>query len=56
MYFNRQLQNKVIDLFYESLCPFGFLGIGDKESLLFYHRETRFEETDRQQKIYMKRE
>lgn len=56
MYFNRHLQNKVIDLFYESLCPFGFLGIGDKESLLFYHQETRFEEADRQQKIYRKRE
>jgi chemotaxis protein methyltransferase CheR len=56
MYFNRHLQNKVIDLFHESLCPFGFLGIGDKESLLFYHRETCFEEADRQQKIYRKRE
>lgn len=56
IYFNRQLQNKVIDLFYESLCPFGFLGVGDKESLLFYDRETRFEETDRKHKIYMKRD
>jgi chemotaxis protein methyltransferase CheR len=25
IYFNRQLQNKVFNLFYESLCPFGFL-------------------------------
>lgn len=55
IYFNRQLQNKVIDLFYESLCPFGFLGIGDKESLLFYERENYFEEADRKHKIYMKR-
>ncbi|HWJ28353.1 MAG TPA: protein-glutamate O-methyltransferase CheR, partial [Flavisolibacter sp.] len=34
IYFNQQLQNRVIHLFYESLCPFGFLGLGNKESLL----------------------
>jgi chemotaxis protein methyltransferase CheR len=54
MYFNRHLQNKVIDLFSDSLCSFGFLGLGDKESLLLYDKRDRFEETDRKEKIYMK--
>lgn len=54
MYFNASLQNKVLDLFYESLGDFGFLGLGDKESLLFSNRKSLFEETDRKEKIYMK--
>src|SRR6267154_1216617 len=28
IYFNQHLQDKVIDLFYVSLCPFGFIGLG----------------------------
>jgi chemotaxis protein methyltransferase CheR len=54
MYFNQRLQDRVLELFYESLCPFGFLGLGDKESLLFSNKKDEFEETDRKQKIYMK--
>jgi len=55
IYFNQQLQNKVINLFYESLCPFGFLGLGNKESLLFSDKRKQFEETDRKEKIFMKK-
>jgi chemotaxis protein methyltransferase CheR len=55
MYFNQALQNKVIDLFYQSLCPFGFLGLGDKESLLFSDRQDHFDVRDRKEKIYQKR-
>ena len=55
IYFNQQLQNKVINLFYESLCPFGFLGIGNKESLLFSNQRKQFEEIDRKEKIFMKK-
>lgn len=55
IYFNQQLQNKVIDLFYESLCPFGFLGLGSKESLLFSVKKKQFEETDRKEKIFMRK-
>jgi chemotaxis protein methyltransferase CheR len=55
IYFNQQLQNKVINLFYESLCPFGFLGLGNKESLLFSDKRKYFEETDRKEKIFMKK-
>ena len=54
IYFNQQLQNRVIRLFYESLCPFGFLGLGSKESLLFSDRKKCFEEVDRKEKIFMK--
>jgi chemotaxis protein methyltransferase CheR len=55
IYFNQQLQNKVIGLFYESLCPFGFLGLGSKESLLFSEKKKFFEETDKKEKIFMKK-
>jgi chemotaxis protein methyltransferase CheR len=54
IYFNQQLQNKVINLFYESLCNFGFLGLGNKESLLFTDKKKCFEETDKKEKLYMK--
>jgi chemotaxis protein methyltransferase CheR len=54
MYFNNTLQNKVINLFCESLCNFGILGLGDKESLLLVEKKNAFEEVDRKEKIYMK--
>lgn len=54
IYFNQQLQNKVINLFYESLCPFGFLCLGNKESLLFSDNRKNFDDIDRKEKIYMK--
>ena len=54
IYFNQALQNKVVDLFYESLCPFGFLGLGNKESLLFCDQKINFEDVDRKEKIFIK--
>jgi len=54
IYFNQQLQTKVIDLFYESLCPLGFLALGNKESLLFADGKRRFGEVDRKEKIFIK--
>ncbi|MCW3085185.1 MAG: cheR [Bacteroidetes bacterium] len=54
IYFNQQLQNKVFDLFNKSLCNFGFMALGNKESLLFYDNKKHFEEIDRKEKIYMK--
>ncbi len=54
IYFNQQLQNKVINLFYDSLCPFGFLGLGNKESLLFAEKRANFSEVDRRERIFMK--
>lgn len=54
IYFNQDLQNKVVNLFYESLCPFGFLALGNKESLLFTDRRKMFEEVDKKEKIFIK--
>jgi len=54
IYFNQSLQSKVITLFYESLCSFGFLGLGNKESLLFAEKQKCFEEIDKKEKIFMK--
>ena len=54
IYFNQSLQNKVINLFYESLCTFGFLCLGNKESLLFSDKQKNFEEINRREKIYLK--
>ena len=54
IYFNQSLQNKVLNLFYESLCPFGYLGLGNKESLLFADRKKAFEELVPREKIYVK--
>jgi chemotaxis protein methyltransferase CheR len=44
----------VINLFYESLCAFGFLALGTKESLLFTDKQKYFEEVDKKEKIFMK--
>jgi len=56
IYFNQDLQGKVINLFYESLCTFGLLGLGNKESLLFTSRKKNFEEIVKKERIYMKKE
>lgn len=54
MYFNHQLQSRVLSLFHESLCPLGMLGLGDKESLLFSDNKHYFAAIDRKEKLYMK--
>jgi chemotaxis protein methyltransferase CheR len=54
IYFNQSLQNKVLNLFHESLCPFGYLGLGSKESLLFADRKKNFDEVDTKEKIFVK--
>lgn len=56
IYFNQRLQSKVIGLFYESLCPLGFLALGSKESLLFADSRGSFTEVDRKEKIFMRTE
>jgi chemotaxis protein methyltransferase CheR len=55
IYFNQQLQNKVVKLFTQSLSPFGFLALGNKESLLFSEDRKGYEEFDRKEKIFRKR-
>lgn len=55
IYFNKELQNKVINLFYQSLSPIGFLCLGTKESLRFSQLEGNFTSVDSLQKIYKKK-
>ena len=54
IYFNQNLQNRIINLFYESLCPFGILALGSKESLLFSDKQDKFTEMNKKEKIYLK--
>lgn len=55
IYFNRELQNRVIKIFYESLCPGGFLCIGTKESLQFTDYADKFEVVAEKEKIFRKK-
>lgn len=55
IYFNRDLQNRVITLFSESLSPLGFLALGNKESIDFTSSAKEFEIVDKVQKIWRKK-
>ncbi|MGQ1908367.1 CheR family methyltransferase [Marinifilum sp. RC60d5] len=54
IYFNRELQNNVINLFYDSLLHSGYLCLGTKESLKFTAYDKLFSATDSKQKIFKK--
>jgi chemotaxis protein methyltransferase CheR len=56
IYFNRELQDRALGLFREALCRKGFLGIGSKESLRFSSAAGAFDEFDRQERIFQKRD
>ena len=55
IYFNRELQNKVLELFYDSLCPGGFLCLGSKENIKFSSVANKFEAVAEREKIYRKK-
>lgn len=55
IYFNRELQNKVLKLFSDSLCPGGFLCLGSKENLKFSDVARDFEVVAEREKIYRKK-
>lgn len=54
IYFDRNLQNRVVRLFYESLCPGGFLCLGTKESLKFSDYFNKFQGIVERENIYKK--
>jgi chemotaxis protein methyltransferase CheR len=54
IYFNRQLQDRALGLFHESLCHRGFLGLGAKESIDFSSFAERFDVVSRAERIYRK--
>lgn len=55
IYFNRELQNRVIGLFTESLCHSGILGLGTKESIRLSEYSNDFEDICKEEKIYRKK-
>lgn len=56
IYFNRQLQDRALGLFHESLSRRGFLGLGSRETLDFSAYAQRFEVVDRGERIYRRLE
>lgn len=54
IYFNKELQQKVHSLFYDSLAMFGYLGLGDKETITYTNMESCYETICKGQKIYKK--
>jgi len=55
IYFNRELQNRVLKLFYDSLVPGGILCLGSRESIKFTAFADHFDEVNRGEKIYVKK-
>ncbi|MDX6515472.1 MAG: chemotaxis protein methyltransferase CheR [Gaiellaceae bacterium] len=54
IYFDRSLQQRVLDLLADSLATFGVLALGHKESIRFTEQEPGFEVLDADQKLYRK--
>jgi chemotaxis protein methyltransferase CheR len=52
IYFARELQDRALGLFNDSLCRRGFLCLGTKESVRFSTHAARFQELNGEQKIY----
>ena len=54
IYFDKDLQNRVHTLFYDSLVRLGVLCLGSKESLKFSRYESCYERLDATEKVYRK--
>lgn len=54
IYFNKELQNRALGLFNDSLCRNGFLCLGSKESLRFSKHKDDFKTITKNEKIYQK--
>ncbi len=52
IYFNHVLQKQVHELFYKSLCSFGFLALGRQESIRFTPYEQSYEEIAKGEKLF----
>jgi chemotaxis protein methyltransferase CheR len=53
IYFDKDLQERVLKLFDDSLGPLGYLALGTKETLKFSSIQSRFKQTNRE-KIWQK--
>lgn len=54
IYFNKELQARVHNLFYDSLSMFGVFGLGNKESLKFTPRAAFYQHINDNDKLYRK--
>jgi chemotaxis protein methyltransferase CheR len=54
IYFNKELQDRAVGLFKDSLVRKGFLGLGSKESLHFSSHASDFTQFDKKERIYQK--
>jgi chemotaxis protein methyltransferase CheR len=54
IYFDKPLQDRVLQLFYDSLEPLGFLALGSKETLKFTNVQSKFRQVDNKEKIWRK--
>ncbi len=54
IYFNKDLQARVHNLFYDSLSMFGVFGLGNKESLKFTPRAAFYQHINDNDKLYRK--
>ncbi len=55
IYFNKALQERVHQLIYESLAPFGVLALGRQESLRFTGHEADYDELNEKERIYRRK-
>lgn len=54
IYFETQLQERILDLFYNSLCPHGFLCLGSKETIRSDIFKKKFIAVNQKENIYQK--
>ncbi len=54
IYFDKELQNRALSLFHDSLCRKGFLGLGTKETVSFSTSVDHFDTVDKKNRIYRK--
>ena len=54
IYFEAELQEKILELFYKSLCPLGFLCLGSKETIRSDFFKKRFKVINQKENIYQK--
>jgi chemotaxis protein methyltransferase CheR len=55
IYFNKKLQNQVVNLLYNSLSDLGYIALGIKESLLFTDCRNKFDVIDSATRIYRRK-
>jgi len=55
IYFNRDLQNRVLNLFNESLVNGGYIGLGSKETIQFSPIASKYKTIDSKEKLFKKK-